>query len=139
MMARNMFKFYNNNPKELFSNDSYFRALALFFDTTWDDIAKMSFDYYLEHGVYLDSFDLSEQKPYLISYMENRGYKNIIPALFPDIFCTDPQEITTLYPETQKGKYIFIDDRYAVTMIDGIIYDVENTSMFCFDYCYKSQ
>ena len=138
-MTNNMFKQYNNNPKGMLTNDSYFRALALFFDTTWDDIARMSFNYYLEHGIFLDSFDLSIQKPYLVAYMEDHGYKNIIPDMFPDIFCTDPQEMTTLYPETKKGKYIFIDDRYAVTMIDGMIYDVEDTSGFCFDYCYKSK
>ena len=48
------FHYYNNNPNNREIGDCVFRALALFLDKSWEDIARLNMETYLETGVMLD-------------------------------------------------------------------------------------
>ena len=52
------FHYYNANPKGKNSKDCTYRALSLFLDKSWDDIARMDAEFYLEHGMWLFTTEL---------------------------------------------------------------------------------
>lgn len=47
------FHYYNANPKNKDTKDCTYRALSLFLDKSWDDIASLDAEFYLEHGMWL--------------------------------------------------------------------------------------
>lgn len=51
------FHYYNANPKGKDTNDCVYRALSLFLNVTWEEIAELDARYYLEHGKFLHEAD----------------------------------------------------------------------------------
>lgn len=48
------FHYYNANPKGKETKDCVYRALSLFLDKSWDEIARMDAEFYLTHGTFLN-------------------------------------------------------------------------------------
>ena len=61
------FHYYNANPKGKNAKDCVYRALALFLNKTWDDIAKLDAEWYLQTGQTLYGSERAGSMPHFNS------------------------------------------------------------------------
>lgn len=58
------FHYYNANPKDKITKDCVYRALSLFLNKSWDDVAKLDMEYFLENGKFLCDSEIKGGIPY---------------------------------------------------------------------------
>ena len=124
-----MYKEYNCNPQGLNTKDCVYRALSLFLDKDWKEIAEINMNYYLETGRFLWNVHRIESGRFAIpianlnSYLSSLGYHDIIPDLYGEPGYHRIPKILADYPEMKKGRFLFLNGIHAITMVDGVIHD----------------
>lgn len=132
--------FYNNNPYAHDTDDCIFRALALFLDKTWEDIAKINTEFYLDTGRYLYTHNIQDNEPAVCEYMRSIGYHDLMDDRgdrkdWWKAFVT-PEEFKNEEPEHIKGKCLFINNGHATVLVNGVICDTWDYMNSPFNRCY---
>ena len=65
------FHYYNANPKGKHTKDCTYRALSLFLDKSWEEIAKLDIDVYLKYGLWLYTTEYSYKESRFKSCLED--------------------------------------------------------------------
>lgn len=107
------FIYYNANPENIQTEDCVVRALALFFDDTWEHIYA---DLTMQG---LNMHSMPSANNVWGHYLKQNGYKRVtIPDTCP--FCYTIRDFAIEHP---IGTYVVGTGRHVVTIIDGDYYD----------------
>lgn len=107
------FKFLNQNPDGLITDDCTVRAISLFTGKSWDSTFI---------GIAITGFErkrmMSTNYTWQL-YLRNLGYKQ---TSIPN-FCPECYTIKEFCKDNPKGKFLLTTGTHVVTAIDGNYYD----------------
>lgn len=107
------FIYHNENPENIQTEDCVIRALALFFNDSWENIyTDLTMQGYFMHS-------MPSANNVWGQYLKKNGYnRRIIPDTCP--YCYTIRDFANEHP---KGTYLVGTGRHVVAVIDGNYYD----------------
>ena len=121
------FHYYNNNPKGRNKRDCVYRSLGLFLEKSWEEIAELDRDMYLDKGIMLCSPVEDVDGPIGAEFLvQELGHKEII-ILDKPMFYTVQDFIDE--QAALREKYFVIFRNHVTVIKDKQIWDTWN--------CYK--
>ena len=113
-----MFEYYNPNPIDTHVRDCAVRAVAKALDISWEQAyIKLCTNGYMMG-------DMPSANIVWGAVLRENGFtRKQLPNDCPNCYT-----IRNFLNEHPKGTYVFVTDNHAVTAIDGIVYDIWDSS-----------
>lgn len=133
------FHFYNANPKNKDAKDCTYRALALFLNKSWDDIARLDADFYLSHGMWFYTKERVGCLPRnrIDDYMNENGYKTVYSKYREDKFIGNIRKFIDNYAESKKV-YLCVTQGHMLAIKDKKVWDTWDSSKRCAEMIFEN-
>lgn len=128
------FHYYNANPKSKETRDCTYRALSLFLGKSWEEIAKLDAEFYLEHGMWLYGSEVVGDlcrmpKSPIDFFMSEHGYMQIYQY-------NSGEHIPTIREFIDKHTedddvYLCQIQGHMVAIKDNCVWDTKDSSECC--------
>ena len=110
-----VFKYYTANPvKE--TNDCIIRSVANATGQDWQTVMREFCD------IAIEKYDMPNAYCVAQEYMNRRNYEEEYP------YPTPPLTVSQFCKEHPQGKYVVLLENHALSVIDGDIYDLEDSA-----------
>lgn len=116
-----MYRYYNNNPHHMLTDDCVLRAIAVAEGISWDDCQRKLSYLSGKQGLLLNDVDFVED--YLDSLYPRKCYKNMTIGEFADI--------------SPKGNFVATTNGHITAIINNVIVDTWDCSDCIIKCCWQ--